>query len=155
MSPAKTILITGCSAHGIGSALALALAQKGHHVFATARNPSKIPISLASLSNVTPLQLDVTSTTSASEAAKAVEDHGAGLDILVNNAGSGYTIPLLDADLETAQQVYETNVWGAIRIVQAFAGLLMERRGRVVNVCRADAVMSAPWDGESVMWLKS
>ncbi|PLB43620.1 oxidoreductase [Aspergillus steynii IBT 23096] len=147
MPAIKAILITGCSAHGIGSALALALAQRGHHVFATARNPSKIPISLASLPNVTPLQLDVTSTTSASEAAKAVEDHGAGLDILVNNAGSGYTMPLLDADLETAQQVYETNVWGAVRTVQAFAGLLIEKRGRVVNVCRADAVMNAPWAG--------
>ncbi|KAH8426149.1 SDR family oxidoreductase [Aspergillus melleus] len=147
MSPTKTILITGCSAHGIGSALALALAQKGHHVFATARHPSKIPVSLSSLPNVTTLQLDVTSTTSASEAAKAVEDHGAGLDILVNNAGSGYTMPLLDADLETAQQVYETNVWGAVRIVQAFSGLLIERQGRVVNVCSAGAVMNAPWVG--------
>ena len=68
MSLNKRILITGCSANGIGAALALALARKGHHIFATARNLSKIPVSLVSLSNVTPVQLDVTSPESITEA---------------------------------------------------------------------------------------
>ncbi|KAA8651868.1 hypothetical protein EYZ11_004182 [Aspergillus tanneri] len=149
MAPAKTILITGCSAHGIGAALALTLAQKGHHIFATARNPSKIPLCLSSHPNVTPLQLDVTSTTSATEAANAIEDHGSGLDILVNNAGAGYTIPLLDADLDQAQQVYETNLWGVMRIVQVLSGLLIANRGRVVNVSSAHSVLNTPWAGIS------
>jgi NAD(P)-dependent dehydrogenase (short-subunit alcohol dehydrogenase family) len=39
----KTILITGCSAHGIGAALALSLAKRGYHIFATARSPANIP----------------------------------------------------------------------------------------------------------------
>ncbi|KAF7586373.1 hypothetical protein BBP40_009019 [Aspergillus hancockii] len=145
--PPKTILITGCSAHGIGAALAHTLAEKGHHIIATARNPSRIPDSLTSLSNVTPLQLDVTSTTSVSEAVKAVHDRGVGLDVLVNNAGSGYTVPLLDADLETAQQVYEANVWGVLRMVQGFADLLVRSRGRVVNVSSVGAVVNTPWIG--------
>ncbi|KAB8231434.1 SDR family oxidoreductase [Aspergillus alliaceus] len=147
MPPAKTILISGCSAHGIGSALALTLAQKGHHIYATARNPSKILGSLTSLPNVTPLQLDVTSTTSVSEAVKAIEDRGLGLDVLVNNAGSGYTMPLLDADLEMAQQVYDTNVWGALRMIQGFADLLVASGGRVVNVSTVGAVVNTPWIG--------
>ncbi|GKZ67774.1 hypothetical protein AnigIFM50267_002326 [Aspergillus niger] len=147
MAPLQTVLITGCSANGIGSALAVALANQGHHVFATARSPSKIPSSLSTLSNVTPLQLDVTSSESVAAAVKAVEQHGTGLDILINNAGSGYTMPLLDVDLAQAQQVYETNIWGPLRLIQALAPLLISRGGRVVNISSVGAVVPTPWIG--------
>ncbi|KAI1657539.1 oxidoreductase [Daldinia decipiens] len=50
---AKSILVTGCSAGGIGAVIALNLAKSSHSVFATARNTSKIPEELSSLSNVT------------------------------------------------------------------------------------------------------
>lgn len=59
--------------------------------------------------------------------------------MLVNNAGAGYTMPLLDADLDEARRLYETNVWGTMRTVLEFSALLIESRGRVVN-------MSA-WEG--------
>jgi short-subunit dehydrogenase len=49
----KTILITGCSANSIGAALALSLAKRGHHIFATARSPAKIPSPLTTLSSST------------------------------------------------------------------------------------------------------
>ncbi|KAE8154394.1 hypothetical protein BDV25DRAFT_126495 [Aspergillus avenaceus] len=147
MTTPKTILITGCSAHGIGAALAIALARKGHHIFATARNISKIPDTLKCLSNVTTLQLDVTSATSISEAVRTVESHGQCLDILVNNAGAGYTIPLLDANLDTAQQVYDTNVWGVLRMIQGFGSLLVKSGGRVVNISSVGGVVHTPWIG--------
>ncbi|GLA66726.1 hypothetical protein AtubIFM54640_009310 [Aspergillus tubingensis] len=147
MPSLKTVLITGCSANGIGSALAEALANQGHHVFATARSPSKIPSSLTTLSNVIPLQLEVTSPESVAAAVQAVEHHGAGLDILINNAGSGYTMPLLDVDLAQAQQVYETNIWGPLRLIQAVAPLLLSRGGRVVNISSVGAVVPTPWIG--------
>lgn len=150
----KTILVTGCSAGGVGAALALALANKGHHVFATARNLGKIPTELAELPNVTTLLLDVTSTKSiigaASAVANATEVGGCrGLDVLVNNAGLGYTIPLLDADFELAQRVYETNVWGPLRMIQSFADLLIAKKGRVVNICSISSVLHMPWMGRS------
>jgi short-subunit dehydrogenase len=52
MPATKSILITGCSAEGIGAALALVLAQRGHHACVTARNVDKIPDTLKNLSNV-------------------------------------------------------------------------------------------------------
>jgi NADP-dependent 3-hydroxy acid dehydrogenase YdfG len=145
----KTILITGCSANSIGASLALTLAKKGHHIFATARSPAKIPSPLTTLSNVTLLQLDVTSPTSIIAAVKAVQDHGLGLDVLVNNAGVGYTAPLLDADIDYAKSVYETNVWGVLRMIQGFADLLIANRGRVVNLSSVGAVVNTPWIGIS------
>jgi NADP-dependent 3-hydroxy acid dehydrogenase YdfG len=61
MTPSpKTVLITGCSVGGIGSALALEFHRRGLHVFATARSLDKLA-HLANLDCVTLLQLDVTS----------------------------------------------------------------------------------------------
>ncbi|KAJ4108667.1 NADPH-dependent 1-acyl dihydroxyacetone phosphate reductase, partial [Fusarium equiseti] len=105
----KTILITGCSAGGVGAAVAIALATKGHHVFATARNLGKIPSELVDFPTVTTLLLDVTCTKSIVAAATAVANATGGLDVLINNAGLGYTVPLLDTDFDLAQEVYETN----------------------------------------------
>ncbi|KAL4786387.1 hypothetical protein BJX76DRAFT_365781 [Aspergillus varians] len=148
-SAPKTILITGCSSDGLGASLALLLANAPakHHIFATARTPSKIPETLSSLTNVTALQLDVTSPASIQGAVAAVIDHGRGLDVLVNNAGIGYTIPLLDAQIEAAKSVYETNIWGALAMVQGFSDLLIASKGAVVNVGSVGAVVNTPWIG--------
>ncbi|EED12541.1 oxidoreductase, short-chain dehydrogenase/reductase family [Talaromyces stipitatus ATCC 10500] len=143
--PLKSILVTGCSGGGIGSAIALLLARKGHHVFATARNTSKIPEELTSLSNVTVLSLDVTSMPSVKEAAKAVSESGHGLDVLVNNAGIGYVTPILDMDIEEAKRVHDTNLWGSIRMIQAFKDLLIASHGRIVNIISIGALLNLPW----------
>lgn len=149
MSSSKTVLITGCSAGGIGAALALSLANKGHHVYATARDTSKIPGELAHLSNVTILPLDVTDAASVARAAQAVEaaagGRGGGLDVLVNNAGGGCAGPVLDMDVARAQRLHDVNLWGPVRTVQAFAGLLIAARGRVVNVSSVGAIVHTPW----------
>lgn len=148
--PAKSVLITGCSAGGIGAELALAFSKRGLHVFATARNTQKLPEELASLSNVTVIQLDVTSTKSVADALEIVKESGKGLDILVNNAGAGYAMPLLDVDITEAQKLYETNLWGPLRMIQAFAGLLIESRGQLVNVSTVGSLLNTPWIGTSV-----
>lgn len=57
----KIVMITGCSAGGIGAAVASALAKRSHHVFATARQVGKIPQELADFANVTVLPLDIAS----------------------------------------------------------------------------------------------
>lgn len=143
----KTILITGCSAGGIGAALANALAQAGHTVFATARDASKIPTALSSYPNVKVLTLNVTSPKSVAAAAVAVKEAGGGLHVLINNAGAGYTIPLLDVDIDKAKAVHEVNLWGPVRTTQAFAGMLIESNGRVVNISSVAAVVNTPWIG--------
>ena len=143
----KTILVTGCSAGGIGAAVARELANHGNHLYATARTASKIPAELLELPNVTVLQLDVRSDESVRAAAKAVTDNGAGLHVLVNNAGQGYTMPLLDVDVAYAQRLHDTNVWGVLRTIQAFADLLIASQWRVVNVSSVGAVVNTPWIG--------
>ncbi|KUI68649.1 NADPH-dependent 1-acyldihydroxyacetone phosphate reductase [Cytospora mali] len=145
MSPTKSILITGCSADGIGAAMALVLARRGHHVFATARNTAKVPEALSSLDNVTVLPLDVGDTASVAAAARAVADSGRGLHVLVNNAGGGYVQPVLDIDIAAAQRLHDVNLWGPLRTIQAFADLLIASRGRIVNVSSSASVLNSPW----------
>ncbi|KUI56150.1 NADPH-dependent 1-acyldihydroxyacetone phosphate reductase [Cytospora mali] len=120
MSPPKAILVTGCSAGGIGAAIVSTLAKHDHHVFATARNTSKIPEELTSLPNATVLELDVSST-------------------------AGYAAPVLDIDIAKAQRVYDVNVWGPVRTIQAFADLLIASRGRIVNLSTVGSVVNTPW----------
>ncbi|KAI0471518.1 oxidoreductase [Xylariaceae sp. FL0804] len=151
MDPAKSILVTGCSAHGIGAALALVLARRGHHVFATARDPARVPEALSSLANVDVLALDVVDARSVAAAARAVADGGRGLDVLINNAGTEYVRPVLDVDIATAQRMFDANLWGPVRTIQAFADLLIARRGRVVNVSSSASVINSPWSGKSAV----
>jgi NAD(P)-dependent dehydrogenase (short-subunit alcohol dehydrogenase family) len=145
MTTPKSILVTGCSAGGIGAAIASELAKHGHHVYATARVTSKIPAELLALPNVTTLQLDVTSDASVREAANAVANDNTGLDVLVNNAGYGYAMPVLDMDIAHAQRLHDTNLWGAVRTIQAFSDLLIASKGRIVNISSVGAVVNVPW----------
>ena len=145
MPATKSILVTGCSAGGIGAALALVLAQRGHHVFATARNIDRAPDALKNLSNVTILPLDVADAASVTAAARAVTESGRGLDVLINNAGVGYVLPVLDIDINAAQRLFDVNFWGPLRMIQAFSDLLIASRGRIVNVSSSASVVNSPW----------
>ncbi|KAI1328989.1 oxidoreductase [Xylariaceae sp. FL0255] len=145
MSSSKVILIAGCSNGGIGAALALVLARQGHHIFVTARNILKISDTLSSLSNVTVLSLDVGDDASVAAAAQAVTESGRGLDVVVNNAAVGYVRPVLDINLIEAQRLHNINLWGPVRMVQAFADLLIASRGRVINVSSSASVVYSPW----------
>jgi NADP-dependent 3-hydroxy acid dehydrogenase YdfG len=110
MLPLKTVLITGCSDGGIGSALATTFHERGYHVFATARNVSKMS-ALADLQNTTLLVLDVGDSGQISAAVEAVKkETGGTLNILINNAGHNHFSPVLDIDIAAAKNVYETNL---------------------------------------------
>lgn len=153
MSTSKVVLITGCSDGGIGGTLATQLAEQGHFVFATARNPAKVPPRLQDLDNVHILQLDVTDEASITAAATAVTKHGKGLDVLVNNAGLGYASPLLDVDIARAKSVHDAMVWGPLRMVHAFSDLLIASKGRIVNIGDACGHVYTPWIGTFYIYL--
>ena len=122
-----TILITGCSPGGMGAALAIAFHKAGQHVYATARNPTKLEPFAAQ--NIETLALDVTSTSSIASAVSAVSSslpEGKGLDMLINNAAGSYTMPIADVSLDAARQLYDVNVWSHIAVSQAFLPLLLK-----------------------------
>ena len=146
----KTVLITGCSANGIGAALAQAFHQCHYHVFATVRNESKIPKNLSNAENVTVLKLDVLSADSIAAAVKTVEKATGGrLDVLVNNSGAVAIQPALDVPLEEGKQLFDLNFWAPIAMTQAFAPLLIEAKGCLVNNTSAAAFTPIPLSSKS------
>jgi NAD(P)-dependent dehydrogenase (short-subunit alcohol dehydrogenase family) len=126
--PAR-ILVTGCSS-GIGRALCAELHERGHRVIATARDAAV----LAGLPASGHLELDVTDAASIADAADAAGP----VDVLINNAGVSAWAPLEMMPVSTAQRVFDTNVWGMLRVSQAFLpAMRWNQRGRVINVSSA------------------
>ncbi|KAE8147353.1 hypothetical protein BDV25DRAFT_142854 [Aspergillus avenaceus] len=142
----QTVLITGCSAGGIGSALAEAFHKRNLHVFATSRSPSKMS-HLENLPNMTLLELDVTSASSiASAVVTVMAETGGKLDYLINNSGQALVRPALDTDLEQAKGIFDVNLWGMAAVTQAFAPLVIAAKGTIVNNSGLLAVMNMPWN---------
>ncbi|KAH8901679.1 NAD(P)-binding protein [Thozetella sp. PMI_491] len=130
----RTVLITGCSDGSLGAALALAFHKAGWRVIASARNTNKLQGSIAA--GLETVLLDITSDESVAQAVDAVKElTGGPLDALVNNAGAGYSLPLLDVDIDKVRNLYELNVFSLIRTTRAFFPLLVKspRGGLVVN----------------------
>ncbi|PQE11103.1 hypothetical protein CJF31_00000854 [Rutstroemia sp. NJR-2017a BVV2] len=155
-STPPTVLITGCSDHGIGSSLAHAFHSHGYHIYACVRAVSQIT-SLCTLQNIDILALDVTSPSQIQSAIDSIREKGRGLDILVNNAGRNHFSPVLDVDIEEARRLYEVNVWGPLRLIKACVPLLREGRekgkdgkgvgGMVVNVTSIAGHLNVPFMG--------
>ncbi|RAK99294.1 putative short-chain dehydrogenases/reductase [Aspergillus ibericus CBS 121593] len=144
---AKTVLITGCSDGGLGAAMVRVYHAKGFRVFAALRNQAKAG-SLAEIEGIEIVQLEVTSVESIQQCAKIIAKHtGGSLDILVNNAGISAIVPLLDASLDDAKRVYDTNVWSIVAMAQAFAPMLMKAKGTMCNLSSVSGEMVFAWAG--------
>lgn len=112
----------------------------GLRVFATARRASTIS-DLAAL-GIDTLSLEVDKPDSVSALEREVAQRTGGrLDFLVNNAGRNYTVPALDVDLDEVRELFEVNVFAVMRICQAFAPLLIEAGGTIVQIGSLAAVM--------------
>ncbi len=142
----QSVLITGCSQGGIGSALVLEFQSRGLHVFATARHLSKMD-HLLNMPNVTLIRLDVTDEASIEAAVTQVRARTGKLDYLVNNSGAQHIAPVLDTNLAMAKSIFDVNVFGVLLMSQAFASLLIAANGCIVNVCSISGHVLAPWMG--------
>ncbi|KAF5238784.1 hypothetical protein FANTH_10206 [Fusarium anthophilum] len=143
----KTVLITGCSIGGLGNALAYEFLKVGYHVIATARDTKKIG-PLANKSDVDIFQLDVTLPESISHCLSKIQAMEIKLDILVNNAGCASFNPLVHADVNAAKALYDVNVWGSLRVTQAFIPLLLSSQGVILNIASMAGAVPLAWQGK-------
>jgi 1-acylglycerone phosphate reductase len=140
-TPKRTVLITGCSEGGLGSALAIAFHKAGFHVYATARNPAKM-MHFAAL-GIETLILDVQSESSIAACVSQIPQ----LDILVNNAGAVYNMPFSDMSIKTARELFDLNVWSYLAVSQAFLPLLLKSKGMIVNQTSIASLVTLPFQG--------
>jgi len=147
----KYVLVTGCSADGVGHGIALEFLKHNFHVFATARTLSKMA-ELCTLSNVTPLQLDVTSSESIESVVEKVHEiTGGHLDYLINNAGAGRIKPIIESSLEDHKRDMETNYFGAVALTQAFLPSILKVKGCVVNIGSMSSSINTPFNGTYIL----
>jgi NAD(P)-dependent dehydrogenase (short-subunit alcohol dehydrogenase family) len=133
------ILITGAS-RGLGRALAVELTRRGHKVVASARQIAD----LADLPVAEKIALDVTVPSSVRDAIAAVRD----VDVVINNAAINAEGPVEAVPVETVQNVFETNVFGPLRVIHGFLpGMRAGRRGVIVNISSLAGQFAPPLQG--------
>ena len=131
-------VVTGSSS-GIGLAASLALAKNGYVTYATMRNLSKQD-SIQSVAekehlSIRTVQLDVTDENSVKNAIQSILSESGRIDLLVNNAGYGMTGAFEDIGMDEIKSLYETNVFGVIRVTQAVLPIMRKQgSGRIINI---------------------
>ena len=147
----RAVLITGASS-GIGRMTAERLAEAGYFVYAGARSQDDID-ALNAIDNIMAVRLDVTIQEDIDNAAAKIEAEGRGLWGLVNNAGVNLIDPLIEADEGDVEFIFDVNVFGVYRITKAFAPMVIESRGRIVNISSISGVLSGGLTGYGMYFM--
>ena len=140
-SAQKAILITGASS-GIGRNTAEALAANGYFVYAGARKQADLE-ALNKIPNIQAVPLDVTRQDEIDAAVETVRAGGKGLYGLVNNAGVLILGPITEIDEDQLAWIFDVNLMGVYRVTKAFAPLIIESKGRIINISSIAGVLSA------------
>jgi len=127
-----TVLITGAN-KGLGRESARHLVAAGHTVYLGSRDATRGQEAADDV-GARLLVIDVTDDASVQAAATRVRDEIGHLDALVNNAGiiGNPTKPTDHVTAEDLAAVYATNVFGAVRVTQAFISLLRKAASPVI-----------------------
>lgn len=135
----KTILVTGAN-RGIGAAIVRELLKhKVGKIYAAARNTKNLPD--FGSSKVVPLTLDITNQAQVKAAAETAKD----VNVLINNAGTASFGGVIDNSPEAITLDMNTNYYGTLNTVRAFAPVLQKNgQGLVANVISIVGLSAIP-----------
>ena len=147
----QTVLITGAT-DGLGRAAALLLAEKGYRVFAAGRSTEKrAELDRLAATKKLPLEtleLDVCNDSSVSRAVKHILQKATNIDVLINNAGVGLMAVTEELKLDDLRRLYETNIFGLLRVTQAVLPHMRERKaGRILMLSSVAGILTPPTYG--------
>lgn len=137
----KTVLITGAN-KSIGFETARQLLQKGYYVYLGSRNlenglKAVETLKGEGLNEVEVVQIDVSDDKSVKAARIKIGEKTESLDVLINNAGilGGMQQTASDTDVAIFKEVFDTNLFGVVRVTKSFMDLLKKSvEPRIVNV---------------------
>src|SRR5215218_2388575 len=148
MAGEKTAVVTGSSS-GIGFETSLLLAKNGFLTYATVRNPDKAK-AIRDISDKGELpmriiELDVDSDKSVEDTVHKINDESKRIDVVVNNAGYALVGDLEDLSMDEIKAQFETNLFGAIRIMKAVLPIMRKQQGgTIVNVSSMGGRVALP-----------
>jgi len=149
----KNILITGVSS-GIGFSIAETLLKNGYFVFGTVRKEDDAErLKMKFGNDFHPLILDITDTEAIERAVEVVKvtTSGNGLTALVNNSGVVVSGSLKHIEIEDFEYQFRVNVFGLLKITQAFLSLLGGDRntsikaGKIININSISGLLTLPF----------
>ncbi len=153
MTKSKNILITGAST-GVGYGLAEVFTKAGYEVYGSVRRQEDAARLREELGErFHPLLFDVTNYLAIDKAAEQLTEKigHEGLAGLINNAGIAVGGPLVDLDIEEIRHQYDVNVFGLIKVTQAFLPLLGAREnhpsepGRILQISSVAGKLAMPF----------
>lgn len=155
MTNAPVAVVTGANS-GIGRATALAFAEAGYRVFGTVRALDKAEKLMAKATasgvaeRLTLVEMDVADSPSVTEAFGRIFAATSDVDVLVNNAGVGGNAVTEECPVDTYTRVFNVNLNGSVRCIQAVLPRMRERRGgAIINVSsvvgRITAIAQSPY----------
>lgn len=145
----KKVLITGAN-KSIGFETTRQLLQKGYYVYLGSRNLANgleavEKLKAEGLNEVEAIQIDVSNQASVDAARAEIGKKTGVLDVLINNAGISGGLPqtATGTDIAVFQKVFETNLYGVVRVTRAFIDLLQSApQPRIVNVSSSMASLT-------------
>lgn len=144
-APVRAVLVTGASS-GLGLRMTEVLSTNGFFVYAGARSPEDLD-RLNAMPNVEAIRLDVTVQSEIDAAVERVRSAGRGLWGLINNAGVVVAGPLIELPEADMRFQLDVNLLGPYRVTKAFAPLLIDSRGRILNTSSLSGIVSGAFIG--------
>lgn len=141
----RAVLVTGASS-GIGLRITEVLSAAGFFVYAGARSDDDLR-RLDAMDNVEGIRLDVTVQSEIDAAVDRIRSGGRGLFGLFNNAGIVVAGPLIELSEADMNRQIDVNLIAPYRITKAFAPLLIESRGRIMNTSSLSGIVSGAFIG--------
>jgi gluconate 5-dehydrogenase len=136
----KVALVTGAT-HGLGMAMAKALAQAGATLVINGHTPGKMEKALAAYASdgiqVKGYLFDVTKEEEVIKNLDIIEKEVGPIDILVNNAGIIKRVPMTEMDVEEFRTVVDIDLVAPFIMARNIVKRLLKRNagGKIINIC--------------------
>ena len=143
----KVLFITGAS-RGLGFEMAKAALDNGHKVVAAVRKPEELEKKLGTDPNFLIVEFDIRYPAPAGVIRKTIEAFGR-LDVLINNVGQGLTGAIEEISDEERIALYETNVFGPLRLIRAALPVMRQQHsGHIINISSVGGFSAGPGSGD-------
>jgi len=136
----KTALVTGAT-HGLGMAMAKALALQGATLIVNGHTPSKMEVAIETYAkegiHVHPFLFNVSDEMAVSKSISKIEKEITPIDILVNNAGMIQRTPALEMEPRDFRRIIDIDLVSPFIVAQRVAKSMVQRRsgGKIINIC--------------------
>ncbi|MCE7054388.1 gluconate 5-dehydrogenase [Algoriphagus sp. AGSA1] len=135
----KIALVTGAT-HGLGMAMAKALAHQGATLVINGHTPAKMDAAIENYASediiAHPYLFDVSDVQAVDTAITKIEEKIGTIDILVNNAGMIQRTPALEMDPEDFRKVVDIDLVSPFIVSQRIAKTMVKKgSGKIINIC--------------------